>query len=94
MGSTYWSIARPTDFCYVDCVWGLEKQPVPLSVLDWQQLVLRREEQVYDMPDDEVKYVVVGVSRFRISWYNINLLQFFWRVTETTKGVHTFLRTS
>ena len=30
----YWSVARPTDFCYGDCVWGLDNQPVPLSIID------------------------------------------------------------
>ena len=28
----YWPIARPTDFCYGDCVWGLEHQPMPMAV--------------------------------------------------------------
>ena len=75
--SRYWSIARPTDFCYGDCVCGCEKQSLPLSVLNWQQYVLRREEQEYDMPDDEVKYEAAGVNRFRSSWHDIHLLQCF-----------------
>ena len=35
----YWSMARPTDFSYGDCVWGLESQPVPLSVIEWERKV-------------------------------------------------------
>ena len=89
----YWSIARPTDFCYGDCVWGLEKQPFPLSVSDWQHNAFRREEQEYDMPGDEVKYEAAGVNRFRGSWYDLHLMHSFWRVTETTKSVHTFMKT-
>ena len=45
------------------------------------------------MPDDEVKYEAAGINRFRSSWYDIHLLQSFWRVTETTKSVHTFMKT-
>ena len=49
---TFWSIARPTDFVYGDCAWGLECAPVWLSVSDWLTNVVRREELEYDMIDD------------------------------------------
>ena len=89
----YWSIARPTDFCYGDCVWGLADQPVPLSVIEWERNVLRREEMEYTLPDEKEAYVAKATSRFRDSWYNIHLLSSFWRVTETTKSVHTSMKT-
>ena len=32
----FWSIARPTDFCYGDCVWGFfGLQPVTLAIHEW-----------------------------------------------------------
>ena len=89
----YWSIARPTDFCYGDCVWGLENQPVYLSVVEWIQLLYRREELEYSMPGDKEPYVASPVNRFRSSWYDIHLSSSFWRVTETTKSVHSFMKT-
>lgn len=89
----YWSIARPTDFCYGDFVWGLDNQPVPLSVVEWIQIMYRREELEYSLPDDEVPYQAAPVNRFRHSWYDIHLSSSFWRVTETTKSVHTFMKT-
>ena len=89
----YWSIARPTDFCYGDFVWGLETQPVPLSVVEWIQIMYRREELEYSMPDDEEPYQAAPINRFRCSWYDIHLSSSFWRVTETTKSVHTFMKT-
>ena len=89
----YWSIARPTDFCFGDCVWGLENQPVPLSVVDWMTVLYRREELEYSLPDDEEPYKAAPINRFRTSWYDIHLTSSFWRVTETSKSVHTFLKT-
>ena len=87
----FWSIARPTDFCYGDCVWGLnsDKQPVPLSIIEWEGMILRREELEYDMPGDEEKYEAAAINRFRETWYDIHLLSSFWRVSETTKSIHT-----
>ena len=31
---TFWSKARPTDFCYGDLAWGLEHQPAPLTITE------------------------------------------------------------
>ena len=89
----YWSIARPTDFCYGDCVWGLEYQPVPLSVIEWIHVLYRREELEYSLPDDTEPYRAAPFNRFRRSWYDLHLTASFWRVTETTKSVHSFLKT-
>ena len=89
----YWPIARPTDFCYGDCVWGLENQPVPLSVVDWMTVLYRREELEYSLPDDEEPYKAAPINRFRTSWYDIHLTNSFWRVTETSKSVHTWMKT-
>ena len=33
------------------------------------------------------------MNRFRDSWYDVHVLHSFWRVTETTKSVHAFMRT-
>ena len=33
------------------------------------------------------------INRFRASWQVLHILHSFWRVTETTKSVHTFLKT-
>ena len=56
-------------------------------------VLLRREELEYDMNGDEEKYVAAPINRFRRSWYVLHLLHSFWRVTETTASIHTFLKT-
>jgi len=89
----YWSTARPTDFCYGDCVWGLEHQPVPLSIGEWAQLLWRREEMEYDLPGDKEPYVARPINRFRECWYVLHLVCSFWVRSETTKSIHTFLKT-
>ena len=92
----YWTIARPTDWCYGDCVWGLENQPVPLIVIDWITVLYRREEMEYSLPEEESKgefFEAAPINRFRTSWYDIHLTNSFWRVTETSKSVHTFMKT-
>ena len=89
----YWSIARPTDFCYGDCAWGMKDQPVFLSVVEWERNIFRREELEYTLPDEIEPYVATVTSRFRDSWYILHLLSSFWRVTEMTKSVHTFMKT-
>ena len=89
----FWSIARPTDFCYGDCAWGLENQPHPLSVIEWIIVLMRREELEYSLPGDAEVYEAAKVNRFRCSWHVLHLLHSFWRVTETTKSVHTALKT-
>ena len=33
------------------------------------------------------------MNRFRDSWYDVHVLHSFWRVTETTKSVHAFMKT-
>jgi hypothetical protein len=38
-------------------------------------------------------YKAAPVNRFQLSWYAQHLLYSFWRVTETTKSVHTHLKT-
>ena len=100
----YWPIARPTDFCYGDCVWGIGQSPPHgdgpekeaqycFSVTDFIKNLFTREEMEYDLPDDEEKYVARPISRFRSSWYDVHLLHSFWRVTETTNSVYTYMKT-
>ena len=89
----YWSAARPTDFCYGDCAWGLPDQPHHLSVIEWINTLLRREELEYTLPGETEPYEAAKVNRFRCSWQVLHLFHSFWRVTETTKGVHTSLKT-
>ena len=62
-------------------------------MIEWERNVLRREEMEYTLPDEKEAYVAKATSRFRDSWYNIHLLSSFWRVTETTKSVHTSMKT-
>ena len=45
------------------------------------------------MPGDTEAYKASPVNRFRLSWYFLHLAASFWRVTQTTKSIHTFLRT-
>ena len=52
----YWSVARPTDFCYGDCVWGLDNQPVPLSIIEWLCALFRREELECTLEDEPEEY--------------------------------------
>ena len=89
----YWSVSRPTDFCYGDCVWGLDNQPVPLSIIEWLCVLFRREELEYTLDDDPEEYKAEKVNRFRASWHVLHLAYSFWRVTETTKSTHTALKT-
>ena len=51
-----------------------------------------REEMEYDLPGDEEHYVAKATNRFRDSWYDVHLLHSFWRVTETTKSVHSWMK--
>ena len=100
----YWSIARPTDFCYGDCAWGIGRRPPHgegpekeetycFSVCEFIKNLMMREEMEYDVPGDAEKYRARPINRFRSSWYDVHLLHSFWRVTETTKSVLTFLKT-
>ncbi|CAK0850189.1 unnamed protein product, partial [Prorocentrum cordatum] len=103
----YWSIARPTDFCYGDCAWGLGQLPpdgdedpqrqkearLCFSVAHFIENLLTREEMEYDVPSDEEKYVAGPISRFRSCWYDVHLLCSFWRVTETTNSTYSFMKT-
>ena len=99
----YWSIARPTDFCYGDCAWGIGEQPphgdgpqkeerYGISVAEFIKNLFLREEMECDVPGDEEKYVAKATNRFRDSWYDVHLLHSFWRVTETTKSVHSWMK--
>ena len=51
-----------------------------------------REEAEYDLEEGE-NYVAAPINRFRASWYDLHLFTSFWRVTETTSSVHTFMKT-
>ena len=89
----FWSIARPTDFCYGDCVWGFfALQPVSLKIPDWITRLWRVEEAECDVEEGE-DYEAAPINRFGRSWYDLHILASFWRVTETTSSVHTFLKT-
>ena len=72
---------------------GLETWPHPLSVVEWIDILLRREELEYTLPDEAEPYVAAKVNRFRCSWQVLHLMHSFWRVTETTKSVHAALKT-
>ena len=87
----FWSIARPTDFCYGDCVWGFfGSQPVPLTIPEWIKMLWRREEAEYDVEEDAAPFQAAAINRVRRSWYDLHLLSSFWRVTETTSSMRTF----
>ena len=66
---------------------------MPLSVVDWIVMLCRREEMEYDVEGDVEPYRASPINRFRCSWYVQHLLHSFWRVTETTKSIHTFMKT-
>ena len=85
----YWSIARPTDFCYGDAAWGLANQPVPLSPIEWISALLRREELEYTLPEDSEVYAAAKINRFRCSWQVLHILHSFLRLTETSNNIHT-----
>ena len=58
----FWSIARPTDFCYGDCVWGFFGfQPVTLQIYEWINMLWRREEAEYDVEEGE-NYEAAAIS--------------------------------
>ncbi|CAK0862279.1 unnamed protein product, partial [Prorocentrum cordatum] len=88
----YWSIARPTDFCYGDPQRQKEAR-LCFSVAHFIKNLLTREEMEYDVPSDEEKYVARPISRFRSCWYDVHLLCSFWRVTETTNSTYTLMKT-
>ena len=89
---TFWSKARPTDFCYGDLVWGLEHQPTPLTITEWTEILWRREELEYDLPSDTEPYAARAKNRFRDAWYDLHLVTSFWQRSETTKSIHAFLK--
>ena len=64
-----------------------------ISVSEFIKNLFLREEMEYDVPGDEEKYVAKATNRFRDTWYIVHLLHSFWRVTETTKSVHSFMKT-
>ena len=74
-------------------MWGLEGQPKPLSVEEWALALYYREELEYTLPGEKEEYRAASINRFRLSWPVQHLVHSFWRVTETTKSVHTFLKT-
>ena len=55
-------------------------------------MIWRREEAEYDAAEGE-NYEAAAINRFRRSWYGLHLFTSFWRVTETTSSVHTFMKT-
>ena len=55
-------------------------------------MLWRREEAEYDTEEGQ-NYEAAAVNRFRRSWYDLHLLVSFWRVTETTSSVQTFMKT-
>ena len=55
-------------------------------------MLWRREEAEYDAEEGE-GYEAAAINRFRRSWYDLHLFTSFWRVTETTSSVHTFMKT-
>ena len=55
-------------------------------------MLWRREEAEYDVEEGE-HYEAAAINRFRTSWYDLHLFTSFWRVTETTSSVHTFMKT-
>ena len=74
-------------------MWGFfGLQPVPLQIHEWISMLWRREEAEYDVEEGE-NYQASAINRFRTSWYDLHLFTSFWRVTETTSSVHTFLKT-
>ena len=63
-----------------------------MSVPTWIDVLFRREELEYDVEEGE-NYKASEINRFRVSWYDLHLFASFWRVTETTKSIHTFMKT-
>ena len=55
-------------------------------------MLWRREEAEYDVEEEE-HYEAAAINRLRTSWYDLHLFTSFWRVTETTSSVHTFMKT-
>ena len=55
-------------------MWGLENQPVPLTVIEWINVLLRREELEYTLPDEAVPYEAAKINRVRTVWQMIHLL--------------------
>ena len=85
--ATYFTEALPTLFGYGDCSWcyaGIESK---FAVWEWADMLWRREEMEYDLPEEEARgehYVARPINRFRGSWYFLHLVASFWRQTETS----------
>ena len=71
---------------------GPEKTTHCISVFEFTKNLFLREEMEYDAPGDSKKYVAKATNRFRYTWYIVHLLHSCWRVTETTKSVHSFMK--
>ena len=74
----YWSIARPTDFCYGDCAWGIGQQPMHgdgpeksethcISVSEFIKNLFLREEMEYDVPGDDATALSAGWQAARLA---------------------------
>ena len=74
-------------------MWGLEEQEEPLSIPEWAWMLWRREELEYTLPGDSEPFVASPIKRFLNSWYVMHLVVSFWTRAETTKSIHTFLKT-
>jgi hypothetical protein len=74
-------------------VWGLENQEVPLSIAEWAWMLWRREELEYTVTGETELFVARPINRFRESWYVLHLVVSFWQRSETTKSIHTWLKT-
>ena len=54
---------------------------------------LLKDHPSYDLPEDEEPFRASPVNRFRSDWYVLHLVHSFWRVTETTRSIHSWLKT-
>ena len=63
-----------------------------MNVSEWYQYLTYREELEYDLPEDEEPFRASPVNRFRSDWYVLHLVHSFWRVTETTRSIHSGLK--
>ena len=64
-----------------------------MNVSQWFRNLMYREELEYDMPEDAEPFRASTINRFRKDWYVLHLVHSFWRVTETTRSIHSWLKT-
>ena len=90
-----WTKMSPVCFWYGDACWGHPRRPLPLSVAEFVEMLLRREELDYRTPSEIAANVVrklPGENRFRLdcNYPVLHVLRTFWDLHHKIRSVYSF----